>query len=592
MLTFPRPSKSLRFVRRILRNDPLLIGILAVALGWLVGGAIVAFREGVALIQWVFYGTADERLYRAAAMLPWWRLALAPVVGGLLVGVMIRYLMPGRRPQGVAHVIEASVAGNGRMKLLVGLSTVLCSATTIGVGGSVGREGPAVHLGGTLAGWMSGKLRLGRRLARSFLGCGVAAAVAASFNAPIAGALFAHEVVVGHYALSAFAPVVISSVTATMVSRAWFGDFPAFAVPIFHMKSWVELPAFAALGAAAAIVAVVLMRAIFAADEKLGRLPVPHFLHPVIGGAILGAIACFYPQVLGVGYDITSDVLRGLVPLDLLAILLLAKLVATAACLGSGFAGGIFGPSLVLGALLGGSFGAAATTFLPDFASSSGAYALVGMGAVASAVLGAPISTTLIMFELTGDYQVTIAVMTASVIASVMTRQMVGTSSFFAWQLKRRGLDVDTGDHVRLMKEMTVRPLLRAATDRVQSGARLPEIRDCLAASRHGRLFVTTDQGRLVGTVTLGDLAVAAFDPSLDDLVNAVDVVDTDPPMIAADDDIGSALEVMRACGREQVAVVETLDSRILVGWVRKSDILEAHSRAMSAIGQGGEGRG
>lgn len=582
-------------VRRILRNDQLLLGLLAVLVGASVGWAVTGFREAISLVQSVFFGTGDERLYSHAAELPWWQILLAPMLGGLLVGLAVRHLMPGGRPQGVSHVMEAAAMKGGRMSLRAGVVAAVTSAASIGVGASVGREGPAVHLGATLGAFFAGKLHLSRNLSRSLLGCGVAAAVAASFNAPIAGALFAHEVVVGHYALSAFAPVVISSVTATAVSRAWYGSFPAFIVPEIRIDSPVlELPAFAGLGIAAALLAVAFMRSVLLAEERFQRLDMRPELRLVAGGLILGLIAIPFPQVLGVGYEVSDDALKGTLPVLLLLALLAAKLAATAASLGSGFPGGVFGPALTLGALLGASYGALMEVAFPAWASPPGTYALVGMGAVASAVLGAPISTTLMMFELSGSYQATMAVMMAAVISNLLTEGISGRGSLFHWQLERRGIDLRIGHEARLLKSLKVREVMRADPVTVPMGTRLTEIRQRLQAEPHGELFVTAPDGTLVGTITLAGLSEAAFDASLDDLVNAMDVARLNPPALSQSDDLETALRLMLSLHEEHVAVVDGTDTMRLLGWVHEADVLLAYNRAMveaRAEERGGKGK-
>ncbi|MCA1908748.1 MAG: chloride channel protein [Magnetospirillum sp.] len=578
-----RPSRLLMTARRVLRNDQLLLALMALSVGLSVGLAIVGFREAIVMVQSVAWGSGSERLYDWVAGQPWWRVLLVPTVGGALVGLLVHRLLPGGRPQGVAQVMEAAALNGGRMGLRAGLAAAAGSALSIGVGASVGREGPAVHLGGSIAGWIAARLRLGRHLSRSLLGCGVAAAVAASFNAPLAGALFAHEVVVGHYALSSFAPVVISSVAATMVSRGWFGNAPSFLIPPMNLGSWAEFPAFAALGLACALVAVGFQHLTHHCETASRRLPGPPWLRPAVGGLLVGVIALAFPQVLGVGYDITDDTLKGLVGPGLLAALLLAKLAATAISLGSGLAGGVFGPALVLGALLGGAFGHAAAALLPSLASAPGLYAVVGMGALASAVLGAPISTTLIVFEMTGDYQVTVAVMLASVVANVLATQISGRSSFFHWQLARRGIDLEGSAEARLLKTMKVADLVRRDALTVSQGAGLSDIRRLLQSRPEGEVFVLCDQGQLIGSITLADLSEAAFDPDLDSLLNARDVARLHPPALTLDDDIGTALETMRRLREPHMAVVAHEDSDLFVGWVHQAEVLDHFARALIA---------
>lgn len=591
MPRLPRPSQMVMRLRRMLRNDQLFLALLAVLTGLAVGWAIIGFRELIGVIQWLGWGSASDRLYDTAAALPWWRVLLVPALGGLAVGLLARALLPGGRPQGVAQVMEAAALQGGRMNLRAGLAAALTSALSIGAGASVGREGPAVHLGGSVAGWAAARLRLGRHLSRSLLGCGVGAAVSASFNAPIAGALFAHEVVVGHYALSAFAPVVISSVTATLVSRAWFGNAPSFLIPHLSLGSWAEFPAFAVLGLGCALTAIAFQHLVRGCERGCRRLPGPTFLRPALGGLAVGVIALAFPQVLGVGYDITDDSLKGLVGLGLLAALLLAKMAATAISLGSGLAGGVFGPALVLGAMLGGVCGHLAGLLAPALASAPGVYVVVGMGALASAVLGAPISTTLIVFELTGDYQVTVAVLLASVVANVTAAQISGRASFFHWQLAGRGIDLESGAAAHWLNRLKVADLVRRDADTVRQDARLGEIRRLLQARPEGEVFVLCDQGQVIGSITLADLAETAFDASLDDLLNARDVARLHPPLVSLDDSIGTAIDSMRRHHQAHMAVVAHDDTEVFVGWIHLTDALDAHNRALIAARNDETGR-
>jgi len=578
-----RPSRLLMTVRRVLRNDQLLMALIALSAGLSVGLAIIGFREAIVAIQNLAWGSGSARLSDWVSAQPWWRVLLVPTLGGALVGLLVHRLLPEGRPQGVAHVMEAAALNGGRMELRAGLAAAAGSALSIGIGASVGREGPAVHLGASIAGWIATHLRLGRNLSRSLLGCGAAAAVAASFNAPLAGALFAHEVVVGHYALSSFAPVVISSVAATMVSRGWFGNAPSFLIPPLNLGSWTEFPVFAALGLACALVAVSFQHLTSQCETWSRRLPGPQWLRPAAGGLLVGLVALAFPQVLGVGYDITDDTLKGLVGPVLLVALLLAKLAATAISLGSGLPGGVFGPALVLGALLGGVFGHAATGLLPGLASTPGLYAVVGMGALASAVLGAPISTTLIVFEMTGDYQVTIAVMLASVVANVLASQISGRSSFFHWQLARRGIDLENGAESRLLHSIKVADLVRRDALTVTQGAHLADIRRLLQSRPEGEVFVLCDQGQLIGSITLADLAEAAFDPALDALLNARDVARLHPPALNMDDDIGTALDTMRRLREPHMPVVAHEDTDLFVGWVHQAELLDRFAHALMA---------
>ena len=287
-----------------------------------------------------------------------------------------------------------------------------------------------VHLGAALSSALARKFALPAWGKRTLLGCGVAAAVSASFNAPIAGVLFAHEVILGHYAMRAFVPIVISSVSATILSRLCFGDVVAFTIPDYQITSFWEFPAFALLGLVCALVAVLFQFALIGADYVARNITIPLYLRPAIGGVFIGAIALVFPQVLGVGYDATDQALKSQLPLELLLGLLIAKTAATAITLASRFGGGIFSPSLYLGAMAGGAFGIIAAGVFPEMASSEGLYSILGMGAVAAAVLGAPISTTVMVFELTGGYALSIGLLLTVSISNGIAQAIHGHSYF------------------------------------------------------------------------------------------------------------------------------------------------------------------
>jgi len=567
-------------LRKFLRNDQLIMAFLSIFVGLIGGAMVIALREGILFVQSTFLDAPSERLYDIVAGLPWWQVVLAPTVGGLIVGLLVHFGLPGRRTHGVADVIEASALKGGQMSLTTGLRAAVVNVVSIGSGASVGREGPAVHLGASLAGWIVKRLRLTRSLSRTLLGCGVAAAVAGSFSAPIAGALFANEVVIGHYALKAFAPVVIASVTGTAVSQAYYGDFPAFVLPPHEVTSFLDFPAFVVLGILAGLAASVLLRAIFVTQDFSETLPGPLWVRPAIGGFLVGCIGLVFPQVLGVGYGITDDALSGSVPVVILTAVLVAKIAATGLSLGMGFGGGIFSPSLVVGAMLGGAFGIIATSVVPFLTPDQSGFTLIGMGAVAAATLGAPISTTLIIFEMTGDYELTVGVMLAVVVSTGITRQ-ISKHSFFALQLERRGLDLKGGFESALMRSSRVLDVMDDKAELVSQEMPLPQLRVCLQESKIGELFVVDDDGCLVGTITLADLSETAFDPAMDFLINAADVARRNPPMLSGYDHLEDAFKKIRDTGENLIAVVDTLETRKFMGVVEEKHVMAGYNRAL-----------
>ena len=507
----------------------LLVWLLALAVG---GGAAylaIAFRIFVNVIQLPWLGTASERVYEAAINLPWWIVLATPALGGLIVGLLLTFAMPGKRALGVPDVIELRALLGCRIPAQEGLVSALISAVSLGMGASAGREGPVVHLGATFASVLKDLFDLPRAAQRNLLACGVAAAVSASFNAPIAGVLFAHEVVLGHYALRAFVPIVISSVVATVIARYHLGDFPAFIVPEYQITTYWEFPAFALLGLVCAGVAIAFQLSVAASDRAAKSIDMPLWLRPVLGGLLVGSIAIWFPQVLGVGYDATDAALNHHFGIALLLALLVAKIAATAITLASRFGGGVFSPSLYLGAMAGGAYGLMAAQVFPVMVSSEGLYALVGMGAVTAAVLGAPISTVLIVFKLTGGYEMTIALLLAVSISSGLSQAILG-QSFFHWQLSIRGLFLQEGPHRSIVQSLRVR--------------------DFMSALEAGE---TPDQPQADGDVA----------------------------WLAANDTIETALQAYDAAGATRIVVVEGTHDMTPIGWAEQVTALSALNRAL-----------
>lgn len=578
---FRTRRRAIATIKRIALHDQVILSSLAIVIGILAGTGAILFREAITLFQWGLLGFRGEFLASAVAAQPWWRVVLPPAVGGLAIGLFVWRFMPGGRPQGVAQVIESSALNGGQMSLRTGLKAALVSAASIGSGASVGREGPVVHLCATMGSHLARRLHLGRRLTRTLLGCGVAAGVAASFNAPIAGVFFSLEVVVGHYALSAFSPVVIAAVAGTIVSRMAYGDYPAFILQENHqIVSFWEFPAFALLGLTSAIVAIIFMRSVFLSEELFERSKVPRWLRPSLAGLVVGVIALWFPQVLGVGYEATDAALREIYGLEFLLGLLVLKTAATAICLGAGFGGGFFSPSLFLGAMLGGAFGIIAAGVFPDLASGHGAYTIIGMGAVAGAVLGAPISTILIVFELTGDYALTIALMVATALASIVTQQFYSQSVFLE-QLERRGVSLRGGRERGLLRSGTVRSLMDGEYATIAPEASLSEVRERLATAPWGELFVVDGEGGLLGTIVFGDMSSVAFDKSHDDDWTAERVARKRPPVLQSRDHLERAVQVFASSGEPHIAVVDSRESMKLLGLLHEHQVMAAYHRAV-----------
>lgn len=459
---------------------------IALAIGIAAGFAALFFRLGINWLQGLVYGTDDtSRLHSFAAGLAWYQILVIPIIGGLIVGLILNRFTDDGRALSVSDVIEGSALNEGRVAVRRGFASAAASLITLSTGGSSGREGPVVHLAAVLSTIVCRLIRANGITGRDLLGCAVAAAVSASFNAPLAGALFALEVVLRHFAVHAFAPIVIASVAGTVINRLAFGDVTEFVLPVQNaLAFYVELPAFLLLGLVCGFVAFILMRTIFWVDNLASAFQdatsLPRYLRPAVAGALLGSLAIFWPHIIGVGYETTSIALTGGLLFHEAIVFAVLKVIAVAITLGGRMGGGVFSPSLMIGALTGSAFGAIATSIFPTVSGEATLYALAGMGAVAAAVLGAPISTTLIVFELTGDWQTAMAVMVSVSLSTALSSSLVHRS-FFLTQLERRNVHLAAGPQAYLLATFRVATVMRK-----MDAKRAPPEDDCWALVQEG----------------------------------------------------------------------------------------------------------
>jgi len=556
------------------------ITVLAVLVGVISGYAAIGFYLAIGKLLELIYGLSEAELASGAKDLPFWHIMGALVGGGLVVGQILRFINK-HQARGVPNVIEAAALQNGRLGIKSGIASAIATIVSLGSGASMGREGPVVHLGATMASALTRALHLNPSAARTLLGCGVASAVAASFNAPIAGVFFALEVILGHYALHAFAPIVISAIAGTLVSRAHLGNFPAFETTEYVIASFWEFPAFFILGIAAAFVAVTFMAGMDWGDKvriKLGKIP--FWLQPAVAGVFVGAIAIFYPEILSVGYEATSRALNGEYGFDLLLSLMVAKMAATVISYTGRFGGGVFSPSLFLGAMLGGAYGIVAAAIFPDLASTPGLYAVVGMGAVASAVLGAPISTMLIVFEITGDYNVTIAVMIASAVSSMVTSAFF-ERSFFLMQLANRGVRLEGGKATYLLKSARVADHMTRDFFTVRDTEPAVKARELLVTQGGGLLIVTDETGHMTGTLTFNHLPPDIFDDPEKARTPVAKFMRDMPQKVKSTDALQLALHRLEMSGEEILPVISPTQKNVVVGLIRHRDVMKEYNRAL-----------
>jgi CIC family chloride channel protein len=556
------------------RTEHIYMVLVSVVIGLLGGLGAVGFRLFIRFIKDVAWHDGEYSLAYMAG-LPWWWKVLAPTAGGLVVGLITYRFASEVKGHGVPEVMEAVALRGGRIRPRVVIAKLFASGICIGSGGSVGREGPIVQIGSAIGSTIGQWLRIDERRLRTLVGCGAAAGIAATFNAPIAGALFAVEVILGDFGVAQFSPIVISSVTGTVVSQHFLGDFPAFEVPAYSLVHSGELFAYAGLGLLAGFVALLFIRTLYSTEDLFDRIRLPLPVKGMIGGAIVGVIGISLPHVFGVGYEAINEALNGTIAWQLMLMLVAAKLVAVSVTIGSGGSGGVFAPSLFIGAMLGGAVGTVVHTIWPESTGSPGAYALVGMGAVVAAGTHAPITAILIIFELTSDYKIILPLMISCIIATLLATRLQ-SASIYTLKLLRRGLDIRSGKDVNLLAAVLVREEMRSDMMTVASDDVLPLLIAKFVEHPGNVLFVVDAELRLLGIITTDAIRPAMTDTSgLSSLVIAGDLmVESDLPIVSPDD---SLADVMKLLARYQGELPVLTEGR-MVGVIWSQDVIERYN--------------
>lgn len=567
-------------------DEPLLQGragavlslLLLVVLGATVGAVAAMLGLGfVSLVRWLndllAISPRSRMLFEPGEWLVVVTIAV-PTVGGLLVGVLHRFI-PDGRPHGPADVIAAVQTRRGRLPARAGFLTGISSLVSLGAGASVGQYGPLVHIGATFGSLSARLLRAGRSADNIAIAAGVAAVIATAFSAPLAGIVFAHEVVLRHYALRAFAPVAAAGIVGHVLAHVVFDREALFHVAETGVPHVWEFGAFLVIGALGALVAGVYMHAILGVGRVAGRLPVPAVLRPAIAGAALGLTALWVPDILGMGEEtLRLATIDGAFGTWELALVLVLKLLATALCLGMGFSGGVFSPALVVGTL----FGAFCGTVIGGLTDAQGAtlavYAVCGMVAVTAPVIGAPLTSLLIVFELTGNYVLAMAALASIALANPVGAQMFGRS-LFDIQLRRAGLDLSSGRSRAMLAGMPVLPYLSRSCVELRPETPLAEAVTTMSHAGHGEAYLVDPEQRYRGTVTLARLAAAAEDGA--GARPASEFVDASRPVVRQDASVWDAMGELQHFAGEAIAVVEDDHSQRFLGVIYESALTRAY---------------
>ena len=561
---------------RILRS-----AILGMVTGTVASLAAIGFVDLVLLLnEWLLISPRSRFMQEDA-----WLLLLAtiivPAAGGLIVGIAHRYI-PEHRALGPSDVIRAVQGPDGRIPLRSGFLSALTSVVSLGAGASVGQYGPLTHLGATFGSLVARLNRHAGMTITVWVGCGVAAAISTAFNAPIAGIVFAHEVILRHYSLRAFAPITVAATIGHVMANAVFERPPLFRVESIEVGSAPEFLGFIAIGVVGAFVAVLYMRAILVSTRIARRLPVADHLKPMLAGALLGVAAIGMPDILGIGKEtLRFAVIDHAYSSGELALLLVAKILATALCIGFGFAGGVFSPALLTGILFGALAGNGAELVLGELRSDVAIYAICGMVAVASAVMGAPLTTILIVFELTRNYDLATAAMVSVVFSNLVSYRIFGRSLFDV-QLRMRGFDLSAGRDKVILERQLIESWVTRDFTALAPDMPIGEAKARLLGARRHEGYVVDANGAYLGEVTLAEI-VASEERGRPGETTAARLANRDGLFFTPKTSVWDAMERMGNYVGESIPVVEDGGPRLL-GVVFEAAIVRAYLDAMKNI--------
>ena len=574
-------------IERILNKFKFTTTNLLIVLSIVVGLATSLGALGfIALIEYfnsIFFGLTDQVLtgVMGEGSIKFW-LPLIPLLGGLLVGPIVYNFAREAKGHGVPEVMNAVARLGGIIRPRVAVAKTIASAICIGSGGSAGREGPIVQIGSAIGSSIGQLFRMSGDRVKILVGCGAAAGIASVFNAPIAGVIFSLEIILGDFTIKTFSPVILSSVVASVVTRSVLGDHPAFDVPEYSLVSAWEIPLYMAMGGIMGSLGVGFTRTLDWFESMFEKIKfLPGWGKPALGGLMLGIIALAFPQVLADGYETIRLTLYGEMAVGILLLLVVMKLLATCLTLGSGNSGGIFAPSLFMGAVAGGAFGFLVNYLFPESTASPGAYALVGMAGMVAAATHAPMTALLIIFEMTSDYRIILPLMVTVVFAALVAGRLF-THSIYTVKLFKRGIDIRGGKDVNILRAHKVSEIMDPNFETITSATPLAGIFQKLEQTNESYFVVIDNDQHLKGVISFQDIRAHLSQHSLDYLIIAQDLVRPDTLVVAGDDTLEKAYQLVGVKDLRLLPVVtgETGKEKVVAG-VRRDTLIDYYNKQL-----------
>ena len=568
--------------------------ILSILVGIIAGLGAVFFRWLIKSFNFGFFSAGSQVfdfLGRFYVILP-------PAIGGLLVGCIIYFFAKEAQGEGPSEVMEAVAIKKGRIRPRVSLVKLLASSICIGSGGSVGREGPIVQIGASFGSTIGQWFKLPDEWVKTLLLCGAAGGISATFNAPLGGVFFVMEVIQRRFVAPNLGFIVVASVTADFIAHHFLGKNPSFIIPSYSMTSYWEIIPYMVLGVIAALTALSFVRVFYKCEDWFRIFKVPEYVKPALGGLIVGLIGFFYFDVFGVGYGGSYGIggvyierggvdlaLAGELGLFTLVMLVILKIVATSVTIGSGGSGGVFAPSLFIGSVLGGAFGIIIHSFFPaitasSVAETSGAYAVVGMGAFFAAAVRGPITAVILLFEMTRNYTLILPLMTAVSISMFLSSAFT-KESIYTMRLVRRGIDIHQREEVDILKSILVGDVMTRKVETVSENMILKELLEFTLSSKHVGFPVLDSKGLLAGIITIEDYKGILFEEGLENLVVVKELATSNVITVTENENLAAAMKKIGFKNIEQIPVVDQNNSRKIIGILSRRDIVSAYNKTL-----------